>query len=247
MYINLKDDEIIDDLQCKGMKIIRKPKWFSYGMDAVLLSNYCHFKKNSKVLDIGTGTAIIPILINAKNDLSKIYGIEVQDEVADMAKRSIILNDLEDKIEIINDDVNNYTSYFRSATFDAITTNPPYKIANTGLKNSLDQKTISRHEILVNLEEIISISSKLLKQHGNLFMVHRPDRLVDIFCLMRKYNIEPKNIRFVHPHACDKPNLILIRATKCGKKELLYEKPLYVYEETGEYTEDLLGIYRSNK
>jgi len=243
MKIKLNENEIIDDLQCNGMKIIRNPKWFSYGMDAVLLSNYCNFKKNSTVLDIGTGTGIIPILINAKNTLNKIYGFEVQKEVADMASRSIKLNDIEDKVTIINDDINNYQNYFSNSSLDAIVSNPPYKINNTGLKNELTQKSISRHEILCTLDDIVRISSKLLKQLGNLYLVHRPDRLVDIFCTLRKYNIEPKQIRFVHSHVGDKPNLVLIKATKCGGKELLYDKPLYIYKNDNTYTEDLLKIY----
>lgn len=245
MEIKLKENEVIDDLQCKGMKILRNPKWFSYGMDAVLLSNYCKFKKNSTVLDIGTGTGIIPILINAKNNLKKVYAFEVQEQVADMAMRSMILNDISDKIEVINDDINNYNKYFENSSFDTIVSNPPYKINNTGLKNDIDQKTISRHEILCTLGDVVRVSSKLLKQHGNLYLVHRPDRLVDIFCTLRKFNIEPKQIRFVHSHVGDKPNLILIKACKCGGKELLYDKPLYIYNDDNTYTDELLEIYDS--
>lgn len=240
---NLNENERIEDLQCNGLKIIQNKNWFCFGMDAVLLTNYCDVKKNSKIIDLGTGTGIIPILLSGKKDYLKAYGIEIQKEVANMAKRSVKLNNLQEKIEIVNMDLKNCMEYFEKNSFDIIVSNPPYKLANSGIINPDDQKAISRHEIKCTLEDIIKTASILLKQYGQFYMVHRPDRLVDIICLLRQYKLEPKQIKFVHPRAKEKPNMILIRASKNGNKELKFDKPLYVYDENGNYTDDIKNIY----
>ena len=245
MRETLKENEKIEDLQCKGLKIIQNKKWFCFGMDAVLLTNYCDIKNNSKVVDLGTGTGIIPILLSGKRNYTKAYGIEIQPEVAEMAKRSVELNNLQDKIEILNIDLKNTLEYLDTNSFDAVISNPPYKLNNSGIINPEDKKAISRHEIRCTLEDVISTASQLLKQYGRFYMVHRPDRLADIICLLRKYRLEPKQMRFVHPRAAEKPNMILIRASKNGNPELKFDPPLYIYNEEGNYTEDVYNIYGS--
>ncbi len=243
MDIILKENEKIEDLQCKGLKIIQNKKWFCFGMDAVLLTNYCDIKNNSSIVDLGTGTGIIPILLSGKKNYSKAYAIEIQQEVAEMAKRSVLLNDLQDKIEVLNIDLKDILNYLEPNSFDAVISNPPYKLNNSGIINPLDKKAISRHEIMCSLEDVISTAGSLLKQYGRFYMVHRPDRLADIMCLLRKYRLEPKQIRFVHPRAKEKPNMVLIRASKNGNPELKFDSPLYIYDEDGKYTKDVYDIY----
>ncbi|MBP1926942.1 tRNA1Val (adenine37-N6)-methyltransferase [Sedimentibacter acidaminivorans] len=241
--IILKENEKIEDLQCKSLKIIQNKKWFCFGMDAVLLTNYCDVKNNSRVADLGTGTGIIPILLSGKRNISEAVGIEIQKEVAEMANRSVELNNLEKKIKILNIDLKEATKYLEKGSFDAVISNPPYKLNNSGIINPNDQKAISRHEIKCTLEDVISVASSLLKQYGRFYMIHRPDRLVDIICLLRKHKLEPKQIRFVHPKFGDKPNMVLIRASKYGNPELKFEPPLYIYNEKGTYTDDVFKIY----
>jgi tRNA1Val (adenine37-N6)-methyltransferase len=243
MEIKLKDNERIEDLQCKGLKIIQNKKWFCFGMDAVLLTNYCDIRNNSKIVDLGTGTGIIPILLSGKRNYSKAYGIEIQPEVAEMAERSVKLNSLQEKIEILNIDLKDTLKYLDAGSFDAVISNPPYKLNNSGIINPDDKKAISRHEIKCTLEDVISTASHLLKQYGRFYMVHRPDRLADIICLLRKYRLEPKQIRFVHPKVKAKPNMVLIRASKNGNPELKFDPPLYIYDDEGNYTEDVHEIY----
>jgi len=241
--VTLKENEKIEDLQCDGLKIIQNKKWFCFGMDAVLLANFCDVKNNSKVVDLGTGTGVIPILLSCKRNISNAVGIEIQKEVAEMASRSVELNNLQDKIEILNIDLKEATKYLEPHSFDAVISNPPYKLNNSGIINPNDQKAVSRHEIKCTLEDVISAASSLLKQYGRFYMVHRPDRLVDIICLLRQYKLEPKQIRFVHPRFGEKPNMVLIRASKHGNPELKFEPPLYIYNEKGMYTDDVYKIY----
>ncbi len=243
--ILLKENEKIEDLQCKGLRIIQNKKWFCFGMDAVLLANYCELKKGSKVVDLGTGTGIIPLILYAKKDISLAIGVEIQPEVAEMADRSIRLNNLEDKIKILNIDLKEITNHLEPYSFDAVVSNPPYKLYNSGIKNPSDQKAISRHEVMCTLEDVIKNASKLLKQYGKFYMIHRPDRLVDIMCLLREYKLEPKRIRFIHPHVNDKPNMVIIQASKNGNKELKFDPPLYVYNENGEFSKEVHTIYNS--
>lgn len=247
MEIELKENEKIEDLQCNGLRIIQNKKWFCFGMDAVLLTNYCDIKNNSKIVDLGTGTGIIPILLSGKRNYSKAYAIEIQEEVAEMAKRSVALNNLQNKIDILNIDLKGSLNYLEPASFDAVISNPPYKLSNSGIINPTDKKAISRHEIKCSLEDVISTAASLLKQYGRFYMVHRPDRLADIMCLLRKYRLEPKQIRFVHPRAAEKPNMVLIRASKNGNPELKFDPPLYIYDGNGNYTDDVYDIYGMNK
>lgn len=244
MDILLKENERIDDLEFKGLKIIQNSEGFCFGIDSVLLTDFAKdIKTNSKVIDLGSGTGIIPILLSAKTKNTLFVGIEIQETVAEMANRSVQLNDLQDRIKIENENILNLKDIYEKGKFDAITTNPPYKKVNTGIVNENDKKLISRHEITASLEDFIRISSYLLKDFGEFYMVHRPDRLVDIFYFMRKYNIEPKIIRFVYPNKNKKANIILIKGIKCGKPFLKFDDNLYVYNENGEYTDEILRIY----
>lgn len=242
--MELKENERIDDLEYKGLKLIQNKDGFCFGVDSVLLSDYAKkIKKNAKVIDIGTGTGIISILLCAKTNLEKIYGIELQTEVAQMAKRSAKLNHLEEKFEIINANIKDIFSILNKYEYDVVVTNPPYKKVNTGVKSLDERQLISRHEVECTLEDIIEKSSKLLKDLGEFYMVHRAERIVDIMCLLRKYKLEPKNIRFVHSKVEEKPSLILIRAVKGAKEFLKIDKPLIIYREDGEYTDEILEIY----
>lgn len=239
----LKSSERIDDLGYNNLKIIQNKEWFCFGMDAVLLANYCDIKNNSTVVDLGTGTGIIPILLSGKTTAKKIYGIEIQEQVAEMANRSVILNNLQEKIEIKNIDLKQATRVLGKNIFDAVTSNPPYMSADSGLKNKMDNKTISRHETKCDLRDVIETASELLAHNGRFFLVHRPNRIVDIFTLLREYKLEPKTIRFVHPKANKSPNLVLIKSVKASKPDLKFEDPLYIYREDGSYTDELLEIY----
>lgn len=244
MNIELKENERIDDLEYKGLKIIQNTEGFCFGIDAVLLSDFAkEIKNNSKVLDLGTGTGILSILLSGKTNLNKIYGIEIQKQVAEMAQRSVKLNNLEDKIEIINENIKSLANIFEKNSFDAIVTNPPYKKLNTGEKNEKENKLISRHEITASLEDFIKISFDLLKDKGTLYMVHRPERLAEIIYKLKQNKLEPKVIKLVHSNINSEPKLILIKAVKNAKEFLKIEKPLFIYDEDGNYTEEILKIY----
>lgn len=244
MDVELKENERIDDLEFKGLKIIQNEKGFCFGMDSVLLSDFAkNIKNNSTVLDLGTGTGIIPILLCGKTNLRKVVGIEIQQDVANMAKRSSQLNNLQDRFEVVNTNIIDLKNIYEKQSFDVIVTNPPYKKENTGITNENEAKLISRHEITANLEDFISISKDLLKDKGEFYMVHRPERLVDILSLMRKYKIEPKILKFVSPNKNKEPNLILIKGIKNANSFLKVEKTLYVYNEDGKYTNEILKIY----
>ena len=242
--IIVKENERIDDLGLKNLKIIQDKEGFCFGIDAVLLSDFAkNLKKDAKVIDLGTGTGIIATLLCGITNLRKVIGIEIQSEVADMAKRSIKLNQLQNKFEIINEDINHIFNQLEKNSFDAVVTNPPYQKKNAGIINDKEKKVISRHEITATLEDFIKVSKELLKDKGEFYMVHRPDRLVDIFCVMRQYHIEPKVIRFVYPNQKKEPNLVLIKGIKNAKPFLTMEKNLYVYDENGNYTQEVKDIY----
>lgn len=244
MEIELKEHERIDDLEFKNLKIIQNTDGFCFGIDSVLLSDFAKgIRNNSIVLDLGTGTGILPILLSAKTNLKKIYGIEVQEEVSNMAKRSIILNNLEGKIEIINKNIKEIENNFEKNSIDAIVTNPPYKKINSGKINEKENKFISRHEVTADLEDFIKISFNLLKDKGELYMVHRPERLAEIIYKLKKYKLEPKKIRLVHSKIGEEPKLVLIKAIKNAREFLTVEKPLFIYNKHGKYTEEILEIY----
>lgn len=244
----LKENERIDDLEYENLKIIQNERGFCFGIDSVLLSDFAkNLKNNSEIIDIGTGTGIISLLLSKKSNVSKIYGIEIQKEIADMARRSVKLNNLEDKIEILNIDIKNVFDVLKKNQYDAIVTNPPYKKANSGLKSIEKSNLISRHEVECTLEDIAKQSYLLLKDKGEFYMVHRAERLVDIMCILRKNRLEPKIIRFVHSKQNDKPNLILVKAVKNAREFLKIEKPLIVYKDNGEYADEIYKIYNKTK
>ena len=242
--MDLKENERIDDLEFEDLKIIQNTKGFCFGIDSVLLSDFAkNIKKNSTIVDLGTGTGIISILLSKKTEAKKIYGIELQKEVCDMASRSVLLNNLQDKIEIINKNIKNISDTLGINVCDVVITNPPYKKYGTGLLNEDDSKIISRHEKECTLEDVIKQSFKILKDKGLFYMVHRPDRLVDIIYLMRKYKIEPKEIRIVYSNIKSKAVLVLIKGIKNAGEELKVLSPLYIYNEDGTYTDEVLRIY----
>lgn len=244
MDILLKDGERIDDLQIGNLKIIQNEKGFCFGIDAILLSDFAKdIKENSTVLDLGTGTGIISILLCEKTRLKKIIGVEVQEDVCEMASRSIKLNNLENKFEIINKNILDLEKVLKKESFDVIVTNPPYKKKDTGILSKENRNLISRHEILAQLEDFIEISNKMLKDKGEFYMVNRPDRIADIFFLMRKYKIEPKEIRLVYSNKTSSPKLILIKGVKNAKPFLRFRNNLYIYDEKGKYSEEINKIY----
>lgn len=241
--IILKENETIDDLQYKGLRIIQKKDGFRFGLDAVLLANFADVKKNDTVIDLGSGTGIIPILIAGKTEAKSVIGLEIQEEMAEMAQRSVSMNGLDNRVRIVCGDIKESVELFGASRFNTVVSNPPYMNCGAGLINTGDSKAISRHEIKCTLEDVIKSAAKLLVTGGQLAMVHRPNRLVDIVWLMRKYSIEPKYMRFVHPSPYKKANLLLIKGTRQGGVELKMLEPLYVYDENGEYSGEINDIY----
>lgn len=239
----LKENERIDDLERNGYHIIQDTKRFCFGMDAVLLSGFARVKEGAHVLDLGTGTGIIPILLEAKTKAEHLTGLEIQEDSADMARRSVLLNGLEDKIDIVTGDIKEAESLFDAASFDVITCNPPYMIGKHGITNEGNAKAIARHEILCTLEDIVSQAAKLLKPGGNFFMVHRPFRLAEIMTVLQAYKLEPKRMQLVYPFVDKEPNMVLIEANRGGKPRLTVEKPLIVYKEPGVYMPEIYEIY----
>lgn len=236
-------NERIDDLQRNNYKIIQDPERFCFGMDAVLLSGFAKAKEGDRVIDLGTGTGIIPILMEAKTKASDFTGLEIQPESADMAQRSVELNHLESKIRIVTGDIKEASSLFGAATFDVVTSNPPYMTEHHGITNEKSPKAIARHELLCTLEDVISQAARLLRPGGSFYMVHRPFRLVDIMVLMREYHLEPKRMKLVYPYIDKDPNMVLIEGLRGGRPRLTVEKPLIVYKEPGVYTDEIYDIY----
>ena len=239
----LKSNERLDELHRNGYCIIQDPGRFCFGMDAVLLSGFAQVKKNERVLDLGTGTGIIPILLEAKTEGLHFTGLEIQPESADMASRSVVYNHLEEKVSIVTGDIKDASKIFGASSFDVITTNPPYMIGQHGLTNPTDAKAIARHEVCCTLDDILRESARILKPGGRFYMVHRPFRLAEIFSKMVEYRIEPKRMKLVYPYIDKEPNMVLIEGLRGGKSRLTVEKPLIVYEEEGKYTPEIYDIY----
>lgn len=239
----LKSDERIDDLQRNNYKIIQNTKKFCFGMDAVLLSGFARVHADETVLDLGTGTGIIPILLEAKSPGKHFTGLEIQSESADMARRSVTLNKLEDKIDIVEGDIREASGLFGAASFDVVTCNPPYMNHSQGIINPDNSKAIARHEILCTLEDVIREAAKVLKVNGRIYMVHRPFRLVDIINTCSEYKLEAKRMRLVYPYIDKEPNMVLIECVKGGGRNLIVEPPLIVYKEPGVYTDEIYEVY----
>ena len=243
MEFELKDRERLDDLEISGLHIIQSPDKFCFGMDAVLLSGFAYAKKGHRVIDLGTGTGILPLLLWAKTEGEHFTGLEIQEESADMARRSVAGNNIAN-IEIVDGDIKSADKLFKRQSFDVVTSNPPYMINEHGITNPEAPKQIARHEILCTLEDVVKAAAYLLKSNGKFFMVHRPFRLPEVFENLRKYRLEPKRMRLVYPQIDKEPNMVLVEAVKYGKPRLIVEKPLIVYDKDMKYTEEMMRDYR---
>ncbi|MFB0918936.1 MAG: tRNA1(Val) (adenine(37)-N6)-methyltransferase [Clostridiaceae bacterium] len=243
----INEDETVDDLELKGLNIIQKKKGFKFGTDAVLLSHFSEVKSYETVIDLCTGSGIVPILISGKSDAKKIFGLEIQSKYAEMAVRSVKMNELEDRVTILQGDIKDLDLIKSLGKFSVVTANPPYKALGSGIIKSLDELTIARHEVEASLEDVIKAADMLLTDTGRLVLVHRPERLLDIVTLMRKYKIEPKRLQAVAPYAGKAPNIILIEGKKNQKPYLKWEKQIEIYEADGEYTDTIKEIYGDSR
>ena len=237
------EDERIDDLQCKGYRLIQKPKGFCFGVDAVLLSDFSKVKKGQRVLDLCTGSGVIPILLAAKTEGEHFTGLELQSEYADMAERSVRLNRLEDRIDILCGDVREIRNLFAPASFSVVTVNPPYMTDHHGLKNLYEPKTIARHEVALSLDDVVRAASYVLPERGSFFMIHKPFRLAEIFHVMKEYHLEPKRMRLIHPYVDKEPTMVMIEGTKGGRERITVEPPLILYKDKNVYSDEIHRIY----
>lgn len=243
MEIELRPGERLDDLQRNGYKIIQNEKLFCFGMDAVLLAAFARVREGEQVLDLGTGTGVIPILLEARTRGKSFAGLEICGTSADMARRSVQYNHLEEKVSIIQGDIKEADRIFPAASFDVVTSNPPYMTANHGLVNPDMDKAAARHEIFCTLEDVVKQAARALKPQGRFYMVHRPFRMAEIIRIMCQYRLEPKRIRLVYPFVEKEPNMVLIEALRGGKPRVTVEPPLIVYEKPGVYTEEVRELY----
>lgn len=243
MKISIRDDETLDDLQLNGIQLIQKKEAFRFGVDAVLLSAFAKVKRGMRVTDLCTGTGIIPMLLAGKTQASFITGVEIQEDMVEMAKRSVQYNNLEARVAFIHGDLRDMDMIKSMEKADVVTVNPPYKLKNSGIINTDDKNAIARHEIMATLEDVIISARIALKDNGRLYMVHRPERMADILFLMRKHKIEPKTIRMVHPNTKKAPNIVLIEGQRDGGAFLKWEPSLYVYNDNGGYTDEINKIY----
>jgi tRNA1Val (adenine37-N6)-methyltransferase len=241
--VEIKQHERVDDLHRNGYMLIQDPEKFCFGVDAVLLSGFAEVKAEEVVLDLGTGTGVIPILLAAKTNGKAFIGVDIQKESVEMARRSVLLNELENKIQIHEADIKTLTEHYKLSSFDVITSNPPYMNSGGGLVNEYSPRAIARHELLCTLEDVISQTSKLLRPGGRFYMIHRPHRLTDIMTLLRQYKLEPKRIRFIHSYVNKEPSMVLIEAIRGGKPMLKVESPLIIYKQDGKYTDEIIKIY----
>lgn len=241
--ICLKENERLDDLQRNGYRIIQNPEKFCFGMDAVLLTGFARARREERLLDLGTGTGIIPLLMEAKYCCAHLTGLEIQPESADMAARSVALNGLSDKIDIVTGDIREADRIFPSASFDCITCNPPYMVGRHGIVNPDTPRAIARHEVLCTFEDVAGQTARLLKPGGHFFLVHRPFRLAEIIATLVRYKLEPKRMQMVHPYVDREPNMVLLEAVRGGKSRMTVEKPLIVYREPGIYMPEICDVY----
>ena len=233
----------MDDLQREGLKLIQNPAWFCFGMDAVLLSAFTQVGKGQVCADLGCGNGVIPILLAGRTEGSHFSGLELQADIADMARRSVQYNHLEEKVNIVTGDIKEATSIFGAASFDVVTSNPPNLTQAHGLTNEAGHKALARHELACTLADVIGSATGLLKPGGHFFMVHRPFRLAEIICCMREHKLEPKRMRLVYPFVDKEPNMVLIEGVRGGNPRITVEKPLIVYERENVYTPEIMKLY----
>lgn len=242
----VKEDERIDDLQCKGYRLIQKPKGFCFGVDAVLLSHFARVKKGQKVLDLCTGSGVIPILMAANTEGEHFTGLELQEDYADMAGRSVEMNGLEDRIDIVCGDVRKIRELFQPASFPVVTVNPPYMTDHHGLKNLYEPKTIARHEVTLSLEDVIAAANYVMPENGTFYMIHKPFRLAEIFQVMKQYRLEPKRMRLIQPYVDKEPTMVMVEGLKGGKQRITIEPSLIIYEAPGVYTQEIYEQYNKS-
>jgi tRNA1Val (adenine37-N6)-methyltransferase len=237
------NSERIDDLNLNGKKIIQNPDYFCFGIDSVLLANFVdsNSSKNT-IVDLCSGSGVIPVIISQKKKYKNIYAVELQKEMYELLLKNIKLNSLENEIMPVNANIKEFTV---NEKVDIVVCNPPYKEVGTGVENENSVKYIARHEKECTLEDVFKCSSKILKQKGKLYIVHKPQRLTDLIDYARKYKLEPKKIRFVYPTVVSKPSIVLIEYVYCGGNEMNVLPPLIEYDENGNYTKDILNIYGS--
>jgi tRNA1(Val) A37 N6-methylase TrmN6 len=241
--MQLLENERLDDLQYKGLKLIQKKDGFCFGVDAVLLADFADVRKGDRVIDLGSGTGIISVLLSAKKNPESVVGLEIQQKMSEMASRSVEMNGIGDRVRMVCGDIKEAVKLFGASAFHAVVTNPPYMNKGGGLLNPSDTKAVSRHEILCTLSDVVTAGARLLVPGGRFSMVHRPERLADIICLMRANSLEPKFLKFVHPSPGKKPNLVLISGTRGGRPMLKVLEPLYVYDSNGSYSDEINRIY----
>lgn len=239
----LKGQEQLVDLERNGLVLIQDRGRFCFGMDAVLLSGFTEIKRGETVLDLGTGTGILPLLMSAKTEASHLTGLEIQPESVDMAARSVQLNGLSDRIDIVEGDIKNAVKLFGKASFDVVVSNPPYMTGGHGIVNPSDAKAIARHELLCKFSDVASAAAGVLKPGGRLFLVHRPFRLAEIISTLLSAGLEPKRLRLVYPYADRDPDMVLLMCVKGGKPRLKVEKPLIIWQSKGIYTEEVANLY----
>ncbi|MBQ7916984.1 MAG: tRNA1(Val) (adenine(37)-N6)-methyltransferase [Firmicutes bacterium] len=239
----LKEGERLDELQRNGRRIIQHPGVFCFGMDAVLLAAFAKAGPGERVLDLCTGTGIVPILMESRYPGAHYTGLEIQEASADMAMRSVCCNGREEAITILQGDLRNCTQTLPVGRWDAVTVNPPYMKAPSGRHNDNQRLSIARHEVECTLDDVIHTASKLLKSKGRFYMVHRPLRLVEILERMHYYKLEPKRMQLVYPKIDREPNMVLIEGVRDGGSELRVQPPLIIYNEDGTYTEPVRSIY----
>lgn len=230
----IKSGERLDDLQLNGLELIQDPNKFCFGVDAVFLSDFVRVKPGETVLDMGTGNGIIPVLLSAKTQGKKFTGLEIQPDTAEMARRSVRLNHLEERIEIVTGDIKEAAEIFKPAFFDVITTNPPYMPAEHGLRNPDSARAIARHEVMCSLDDILRESMRLLQDKGRFYMIHRPFRLTEIMIKMNQYKIEPKRIQFIYPYIDKEPAMVLIEGVRGARSKVTVEPPIIIYDRPAE-------------
>ena len=239
----LREGESLVDLQRNGLVIIQDRRRFCFGIDAVLLSGFAEVRKGETVLDLGTGTGILPLLLSAKTEAEKLIGLEIQPESAEMARRSVALNGLSERIDIVTGDLKEALSLFGRGTADVVISNPPYMTGGHGLVNPSDAKAIARHEIACSFSDVAQAAAAVLRPGGRFYLVHRPFRIPELMTVLSGFGLEPKRMRLVYPTVEQEPELVLLGCVKGGKPRLKTEKPLILHDENGNYTEEVREKY----